>query len=247
MITSKKILNQYQDIYQFKGRVSNIYILIDKLKDSTYLVDCGLPSDSRHLISLLHSFPPLKAIICTHFHVDHSSGWILLKNQFKNCLIYFHTNAKPFLFGEKRIPFPSFASIKHILLPCMKDYHFFPNIKDLLFGGLYGTPFKKGFPLDRLYFFSDVSSILPGFTTIHTPGHRPDSSSFLHIESGILISGDFIIAIKKKPLFNTYLSSVTNQIKSKEIIISHLSNINYIYPGHGDIINIYPDLFYHMH
>ncbi len=78
-------------------------------------------------------------------------------------------------------------------------------------GGLYGTPFKKGFQLDRIRFFANEPSVVPGFPTIHTPGHTPDSVSFFDGDSGILICGDLLVVIDGKLIRNTFATSKKDQ------------------------------------
>lgn len=222
-------------IHQYRGNASNIYILIDKIQNTACLIDCGMPSDAKDLINVLKFFPRLNQIVCTHFHVDHVSGWICLKKSLKSVEILFHETSRPFVTGHEAIPFPSFGDIKEILIPCMKEAGYFPGPNDILGGGLYGTPFKKGFPLDRLSFFATESSVLPGFDIIHTPGHRPDSVSFFDPKSGILICGDVLVVIKKRLKINTF---VEDKMEQENTIrkIKQLKGLKYIFPGHGDCV-----------
>jgi len=232
MITKTQNLTQDRVIHQYRGKTSNIYIIEDKRQNATFLIDCGMPSDSKALIDILHQLQPLKRIVCTHFHVDHVSGWINLRRVFKDCQILMHEKAKPFVTGKKRIPYPSLADYIKTLLPCMKEYRYVPGFSDLRQGGLYGTPFKKGFPLDHTEFFSSRQNVLPDFLTIHTPGHRPDSVSFFDQDSGILVSGDFIVVIKDKLVNNTFVASRKDQDNSINKI-KNMRGIKHIYPGHG--------------
>ncbi|MBW2668470.1 MAG: MBL fold metallo-hydrolase, partial [Deltaproteobacteria bacterium] len=226
-----------------------IYIVEDRRKGVTCLVDCGMPSDAENLAASLQNFAPLKRVVCTHFHVDHVSGWICLKNRHTDCKIWFHEAARSFVAGDARIPLPSFVDIQEILIPCMKEAGYFPGFFDLVNGGLYGTPFKKRFPLDRVTFFSNEPSVLPGFTTffsnepsvlpgfttIHTPGHRPDSVSFFDADSGILICGDLLMVIDGKLIINTFVASKKDQEASINKI-KKLEGLKYIFPGHGDCV-----------
>ena len=232
MIEKTVDLTDHRTIHQFRGAAGNIYIVEDRRKGATYLVDCGMPSDAKNLVTSLQNFAPLKRVVCTHFHVDHVSGWMGLKTRYPECKIWFHGAARPFVSGKERIPFPSFADIQEILIPCMKEAGYFPGFFDLLNGGLFGTPFKKGFPLDRVAFFANEPSVLPGFTTIHTPGHRPDSISFFDADSGILICGDFWVVINGKLIRNTFVFSKKDQEDSIKKI-KKLDGLKYIFPGHG--------------
>lgn len=234
MITKTQKLSEGRTIHQFRGKTSNIYIIESDREDATFLIDCGMPSDTEVLLDTLNRLPELRRIVCTHFHVDHVAGWINLKKVFKNCEIWFHEKAKPFVLGRDRIPCPSFVDYIKILWPCMKEYGYYPKFGDLFNGGLYGTPLKKGFPLDRVEFFANESACgeLPGFITIQTPGHRPDSVSFFDSDSGILVSGDFIVVIKDKLVNNSFVESRKDQEDSIDKI-KQMKGIKFIYPGHG--------------
>ncbi|MDO9567316.1 MAG: MBL fold metallo-hydrolase [Candidatus Desulfaltia sp.] len=232
MITKTQKLSGDRTIHQFRGRTSNIYIIEDKRQNATFLIDCGMPSDMESLFNVLKPLPVLRRIVCTHFHVDHVAGWISLKKVFKNCEIWLHEKAKPFVVGRKRIPYPSFGDYIKILLPCMKEYGYYPKFGDLFNGGFYGTPFKKGFPLDRVEFFANEQKVLPGFITIQTPGHRPCSVSFFDPDSGILVSGDFIVVIQDKLVNNSFVASRQDQ-ENSIYKIKQIKGVKFIYPGHG--------------
>jgi glyoxylase-like metal-dependent hydrolase (beta-lactamase superfamily II) len=122
----------------------------------------------------------------------------------------------------------------------MKEYGYFLNLKDILSGTLYGTPFKKGFPSERTEYFRENSDVIPGFKSIHTPGHRPDSVSFLEPESGVFVSGDFLLVLGGNVLVNKYVSSKKDQDDSVRRI-SKLKEIRYLYPGHGVCRPFAPD------
>lgn len=241
MITHTQNLTGGRTICQLMGKASNIYIINDNRQKSTFLVDCGMPSDKQFLVRALRRLPPLKRVVCTHFHVDHVSGWMYLKAVCKDCDIRFHEKARPFVRGDQRIPFPSYADYKNIIIPCMKASGYFPGPGDVFMSGLYGTPFKKGFPLDRVTFFRNEELVLPGFKTIETPGHRPDSTSFFDQESGILISGDFLVVINGKLVSNTFVASKKDQ-KDSIKKIKHLKGLRYIFPGHGVCVPFSRDL-----
>ncbi len=235
MIMKTVDLTNHRRIHQFRGTAGNIYMIEDRREGATCLVDCGMPWDGQNLIGLLPRFLPLTRIVCTHFHVDHVSGWIRLKNRYRKCEIFFHGAARPFVAGDARIPFPAFADIQEMLIPCMKEAGYFPGVFDLVNGGLYGTPFKKGFPLDRVTFYANEPSVVPGFKTIPTPGHTPDSVSFFDGDSGILICGDLWVVIDGKLISNTFVASKKDQEDSIKKI-KKLDGLKYIFPGHGDCV-----------
>lgn len=225
-------LNNNRSLFLYRGNASNMYLLLDSGAHATYLVDCGMPSDSDGLIQALSAFPPLRRVVCTHFHVDHISAWPALKNHFKDCDIWFHENAKPYVTGRSLVTIPGIKDVREILLPCMKEYRYFPKIRELLHGALLGTPFKRGFPEDRVRFFSNDQEVLPGFLSIHTPGHTPHEVSFFEPQSGQFISGDFIIVLNNNIKLNTFLTSKKDQLSSL-VRIKQITGITAICPGHG--------------
>ena len=232
MIRFQKELSAGRVLYQFWGKTSNCYLLVDPGRDATYLIDCGMPSDTPSLLKVLRDFPPLKRVVCTHFHVDHISGWIGLKETYQKTEIWFHEKSGPFVSGQKTIPFPGSRALKEILIPCMQTYVYRPSLRDVFRGALYGTPFKKGFPQDRVNYFADETKVLPGFLTLQTPGHRPDETSFWDPDSGVFISGDFIVVLNGKVLLNSFVSSPEDQQASHEKI-KQLGISGMLCPGHG--------------
>ena len=221
-------------LYYYKGKTSNVYIVVGP--DGTYLIDSGMPSDVPILQKILEHFPPLKRALFTHFHVDHISGWMLLEKRFKGVEAFFHENARPLLYGKKRVPFPPLRAWKDILVPCMREYGYVLGARDVIYG-MYGTPFRKGMALKNVQFFTRGDNLLPGFRMIHTPGHTPDSVSFHHPEKGILISGDFILVLNGKISANTFLQNCYDQ-ESSLGKIRKLDRLKTICPGHGPFAQI---------
>ena len=232
MIKFKVHLKDQSILYQYWGKASNLYIIADLEGEATYLVDCGMPSDTDSVAEILNRFPPLRRVVCTHFHVDHVAGWLQLRNRFPNCELWFHLKAKPFVEGKSAIPWPDLKAYLTILLPCMKEYGYVPRLQDSFGGAIYGTPFRKGFPNERVRYFSDGQELLPGFVTLHTPGHRPDETSFFESESGTFIAGDFMLVINNQIKINTFVSSSVQQRASVEKI-KQLAGIKTLCPGHG--------------
>jgi glyoxylase-like metal-dependent hydrolase (beta-lactamase superfamily II) len=239
MIRFKQNLSAGRQFYQFWGKTSNCYLLVDRDEDATYLIDCGMPSDVPSLLKVLKEMPPLKRVVCTHFHVDHISGWIGLKQKYPGTDIWFHEKAGKLVSGQQTIPLPGYRAIKEILIPCMRMYGYRPNLRDIFQGARYGTFLKKGFPQDGVRFFTDGADILPGFLTLHTPGHRPDESSFLEPESGVFIAGDFLLVLAGKVFANTFVSSAADQQTSRNKIRQRREQF-IVCPGHGECVPFSP-------
>jgi glyoxylase-like metal-dependent hydrolase (beta-lactamase superfamily II) len=95
--------------------------------------------------------------------------------------------------------------------------------------------------MDRISFFNSDEEVIPGFQTIHTPGHRPESVSFYEPESGAFISGDFIIVMKGKIVVNTFVYDSKAQMESLEKV-KKLENLIYLLPGHGNCMDFNENL-----
>ncbi|HSW60318.1 MAG TPA: MBL fold metallo-hydrolase [bacterium] len=224
------------EVRQFKGTNSNIYLISYFDENRTVMVDCGLPWDAVHIIEFIkkNNLPPVEKVICTHFHVDHCSGWIELKEILKSPLIYFHVDATPFVTGTQTMDMPAFSDFKDIMIPVMKENQYMPELKEAIKTLYYGTTFKSRFPMERVSFFNSDDIVIPGFQTIHTPGHRPESVSFYDPSSGVFISGDFIIVMNGRIVVNTFVYDSEKQMESFEKV-KKLEDLMYLLPGHGEI------------
>lgn len=232
MIRHTLQLSNNRVLHQFWGHTSNVYILVCHSDKTTYLIDCGMPADVKPLIDILRYEPPVKRVVCTHFHVDHIAAWIQFSTFYPSAEIWFSKTAEPLISGQTVIPFPDLRAFRDILIPCMREYAYLPDLRDIFHGALFGTPFKKGFPTDRLKFFNDTQFVLPGFTSIPTPGHRPEEVSFWDSESRVFISGDFIVVLNHEVKLNRFVSNHQDQLASLQKIKDLCISGN-ICPGHG--------------
>jgi len=226
------------EIRQFKGHASNMYLISYPEENRTVLVDCGLPQDIPELLDFIEEkgLPPIEKVVCTHFHVDHVAGWTELKKHYRSIFIFFHKEAIGLVSGKERMSLPYPSDFTKIMLPVMKENHYLPTLKEAMEAAHLGTSFKSHFPMDRVSFFSSVEEIIPGFETIHTPGHRPESVSFYEPESGAFISGDFIIVMNDKVVVNTFVYDSKMQMESVEKV-KKLENLIYLMLGHGNCMD----------
>jgi glyoxylase-like metal-dependent hydrolase (beta-lactamase superfamily II) len=116
----------------------------------------------------------------------------------------------------------------------MRESGYLPGWADIFRGGLFGTPFKRGFPEDRVHYFADMDPALPGFETLPAPGHRPDHVAYFDPENGALVCGDFLIVINGRVTPNSFLASRKDQAASLDSL-RNLPGILSIWPGHGDV------------
>ncbi len=226
------------EVIRFAGHSSNIFIIVDRIENRTYLVDCGLPADISDLIRAMEKekLPAIEKVICTHFHVDHCSGWIELKKAFPDAVIMFHKAAEPIVSGAQKMEFPAMSDFTDIMIPAMKESGYVPSFKEVMTNIYYGTSFKSRFPMDKVKFFDPDETVLPGFKTVFTPGHRPEETSFFEPGSGLFISGDFIIVMNHRIIVNTFVYDSKKQMESLEKI-KKFDNLMMLLPGHGECMD----------
>ena len=232
MITQTWYIPPDSILHRYRGRAANIYLLVDRGRQMTQMIDCGMPSDVPGLISCLKKLPELTAVYCTHFHIDHIAGWRGLGMAYPRCPILFHQTAGPVLSGETRVPPSSIRDIRTVLIPCMRESGYVPSFSDLLRSGFYGTPFRKGFPVRNVQFFKTGDAVPSGFVCLHTPGHTPDSASFYHESARILICGDVLLSFDGRIIPNTY---TVDSLAQRHTLcrIEQLGSDVLICPGHG--------------
>ena len=236
-------MNGKAEIRQFKGQTSNMYLISYPEDNRTILVDCGLPGDIPQLLDFirLNNIPPVEKVICTHFHVDHVAGWMELKKYYRSIFIFFHKEAIRLVSGTERMSMPYPSDFRNIMFPVMKENRYIPSLKDARDSIHLGTSLKSHFPMDRVSFFNSDDEVIPGFQTIHTPGHRPESVSFYEPLSGAFISGDFIIVINDKVVVNTFVYDSKAQMESVKKV-KKLENLIYLMPGHGNCMDFNENL-----
>ncbi|WP_028324921.1 MBL fold metallo-hydrolase [Desulfatirhabdium butyrativorans] len=219
-------------LHRFAGVVSNTYIIENRLTAETFLLDSGMPSDFDGLVAALAAMPEPAGIFCTHFHIDHIGGWFTLKKRWPTLFIAFSEAARRRVTGSQRLPLPSFSDIRDVLLPCMRAFGYAPKIRDVLCGRLYGTPFHKGFPAERVRFFRQGDPPVDGFEILATPGHTVDSVSFYHRPSGLLVCGDTFLWLDGRLQVNPFVEDAESQRHTVEGI-GRLGEGVTLCPGHG--------------
>ena len=234
MITHTLSLSNGRILHQYRGRAISLLFKIIQIVGIKFLVDCGMPTDAPGLKHALKGMPPLKRVVCTHFHMDHVSGWIQLKRHFPAAKIWLHEKATPLVKGLETIPLPGFSAWKEVLFPCMRESGYLPGWADIFKGGLYGSPFKKGFPEVLMKRSAVRSPRQRPFEPLPTPGHRPDHVAYFHSESCTLICGDFLLVIKGHMVPNSFLANQEDQAASLDKI-RNTPGITSVWPGHGDV------------
>lgn len=182
---------------------SNTYVIYCDGSKDVWLVDVG---DTEKVIDILPNAYKVKGVFLTHTHFDHLYGINELYDNYSDMLVYVAESGVEALYSAKKN---------------LSKYHESP----LEF---------KGEKVERLYDGSLVE-LYPNISlkAIATPGHTPDSMSFL-IEDKYLFTGDAYIpnapVVSKLPGGNKAMAA-----KSKQYLIE-FSRGKDLYPGHGEII-----------
>ena len=232
MIKAATPLDRWRHLLHYRGVTGNSYLVVDERAAQTFLVDCGMPTDVPGLVAALADLPPLMRVICTHFHIDHVSGWHGLKKAFPHLTLWFRKPARPWIFGEKRLPPPGLWVLRHLFLPVMREYRYRPGWGEIRATGFYGTGFRPGFPRAGVHFFGDDENPLPGFATLPTPGHRPEHTAFWNANNRILLCGDCLLRVGSDLITENFLSDIQAQRRSLARI-RRLGPIKLLCPGHG--------------
>lgn len=159
------ITEEFKNIYFIKGARDGKYPYSHSLLINDYLIDTGI--SSRLLRKLKRQFP-IKNVLLSHWHEDHTSGNRLLSN----AQFFIHSNDK-FLI-ENVDKFDEFYGISNT--PAEKDFEWL----------------MKGFKLSNTKIektLTDNDELNIGndylLKVIHTPGHTAGHCSFLELNSKI--------------------------------------------------------------
>lgn len=219
-------------LHRFSGVVSNVYFVENRQADATFLIDCGMPSDAPRLIEVLEAMPRPTAVVCTHFHIDHIGAWPALSRRWPNLDLFFSQAAKPYVAGGRRLPVPSFADVRNVLLPCMAAFGYMPNLRDIVLGRLYGTPFHAGFWKGPIRYLPEDRPSMDDIDVLATPGHTPDSISIYHSKSGVLVCGDTFLWLKGALQVNPFVTDTAAQRRTIAFL-RQLGDGVILCPGHG--------------
>lgn len=223
---SEKFINLIKDVYYIPNSTNVGLIRVkDDDKYLVYLIDSG-PSEieGEYLLDLLDEKLKnyqLKAIITTHGHADHTGGHKFLKEK-TDCEIWI---------SEKEQPFMENPNLHGSIL-----WGSYPP-KELR--SLYFRP--EAVKADRIIKSDDIINLENGLilSFIEFRGHSPQGLGIIaeNIEGKkVLFAGDSIFP--RRELGSHWISLITNPLLFMESLdrMEELENIDFIVPGHGEII-----------
>lgn len=184
------------------------YLWVDVEKIIAFDPQCGQKQLRKALSRLGRDVRDITAIVCTHFHIDHSASNVPLKEK-SGAEIWAHELDVPALRSLDK-----FVERYGIEDPTMRA-------KWQEFLVTFGV---KAHEVDHVFKDGDV---VPGdFQVIHTPGHSPGHCCFY--KAGTLIAGDIDCTT---PWVGNASSSVGDFLASIERLQS--MDIQTLLPGHG--------------
>jgi glyoxylase-like metal-dependent hydrolase (beta-lactamase superfamily II) len=201
------------NIYLIPGFV-NCY-LIDREFDCV-LIDTGVSKKARDIIQAIKTYcpdKPLKAIIITHAHLDHTRGLETL-GQLYGSEVVAHKDESAFIMKTARMPSrPGFLS------------KMTSTFSELVSG--------TGYTIDQIVINGEV---VYGLKVLHLPGHTPGSIALEDVSTRALFCSDIINTNKQGtkilPPHKGYALDYEQALASSIKMFS-VSRPNAILPGHG--------------
>lgn len=150
----------------------NVYFLHQS--DGLTLVDTGFFFNGPALLRRLKERPPLRRILLTHFHPDHSGSCALISRQLGVPVLVQRADL-PFVAARRRLDQePGWWLTRRLL------------------GLLRLLRIDRTAPPQELVALEEGDRVGP-WRVLHTPGHTPGSASFYDEERSILLCGDNLV------------------------------------------------------
>ncbi|GMU58178.1 MAG: MBL fold metallo-hydrolase [Candidatus Xenobia bacterium] len=150
----------------------NVYFLHEG--DGLTLVDTGFFFNGPALLRQLQRMPPLRRILLTHFHPDHSGSCALIARQM-HVPVLVHRADLPFVAGQRWLDQEPGWWLTRTLLRLLRLFRI-----------------GRTAPPPELIPLEEGDRVGP-WQVLHTSGHTPGSASFYDQERCILLCGDNLV------------------------------------------------------
>jgi len=235
-----EVIDRDPRVLQVKTPRGNAYLI---LGDGVTVIDPNLPGEEALVGAALQGeglgLRDVAWIGCTHLHFDHASGLDALARVCCAGLLLSETT-RCYLEGETPYPFPATRPSAWPFLDVWGRVGF-PGIvrSQLRDGGHIGYPWSdlRLRTTDTRWFEPDKAHPdLGGLVPIHTPGHCPDHTCYLHPSTGTLLSGDQYITIRGTIETNRIVDDHAAMAASDRMLRE--MGIRTICPGHGPAMSL---------
>ncbi len=233
------VIDRDPRVLRIKSPRGNIYLV---LGEQVAVIDPNLPGEEALVAGALaregRRLAEVDHVGCTHLHFDHASALDSLAEA-AGARILLSPAMAPYVRGEEPYPFPG----ARFTWPFLEVWGRvgFPGVgrRQLKLGGNVGYPWsdfrlRSGEPalleLDR------PSERLGGLVPIHTPGHCPDHTCYLHPDSGTLLAGDMFITVRGQLERNHIALDPDAHADSERRLRAR--GIGAVWPGHGPVARL---------
>ena len=166
-------------VHLISGVIANVYLVIDA--DGLTLIDAGLPGSEKKILNYVQErgYAPkdLRRIVVTHADTDHVGGLGALKHLSGARVYASAIEAAAVSHGRSSRQAQPAQLARRLLL--------------MLSRGLFRP---RPVEVDQIVAEGETLPILGGLQVIETPGHSPGHISLFSPSTGILFTGDSIIA-----------------------------------------------------
>jgi len=194
-----------ENVELIDGTLANSYAVF--ANDKTFLIDAGTKGSGKKIISYFQKTGKKPdVVLITHYHPDHIGGLSLIHENFKP-MVYVPDSELQVVKGQAKI-IPAKSIISHIIARFSKI-----------------NPVQEAEPLSK---FSHKD-----FTILPTPGHTPQSTSYIFNLDKVIFIGD-AFSIKKDGSYvinRTFTLNIEEAKKSMESILAYKGYT--VAPGHG--------------
>lgn len=217
--------------------IFNCYVVEDGGAGRPFLVDAGLRSLSARALTRLRSLgkepEQLVALVATHGHTDHVSGFPWLAKESK-APVYFPEKVQDYLRGEEP-RHPGLRALLKITPVFFSQPFSFSSLLELAkaSGSAGYGPGPFVYPTTPSGFLSDGATVpgAPAWKVFSARGHTDDSLCFYNETTRTLLSGDAILTCDGRAWFTPELVDGAAASATEERLRS--LRVDYLLPGHG--------------